>query len=182
MDRLKLKEQLQAYRSIFAEELMYRDRMIELIETYDNCFERSCLQGHFTGSAWILNQNYNKTLMVHHKKIGTWLQPGGHADGEEDLFTVGENEAKEETGLQEFISIKKDIFDLDIHLIPKYKEVAAHFHFDIRILMIAHDEEQTARSQESNDVKWIPLKTINRYIAKGSSINRMVRKSTQLEH
>ena len=71
----------------------------------------------------LLTCNFDKILkteilMTHHKKIGKWLQLGGHSDGEEDLLKVSQREAKEESGINNFIILGKEIFDMDIHEIP----------------------------------------------------------------
>lgn len=54
--------------------------------------------GHATGSAFVVNQSLDRVLLMHHRKLNRWLQPGGHADGQEDLFQVAWRETLEETG------------------------------------------------------------------------------------
>ena len=44
-------------------------------------FERSHPPGHFTGSAWLVSADGERVLLTHHRKLGRWLQLGGHADG-----------------------------------------------------------------------------------------------------
>ena len=48
-------------------------------------FERARLDGHFTGSAWVVSTDGQRVLLMHHRKLGRWLQLGGHADGDADL-------------------------------------------------------------------------------------------------
>ena len=59
---------------------------IRFVESHPDCFLRTCLEGHLTGSAWIVNRERTMTLLTHHRKLGKWLQLGGHADGEYDLL------------------------------------------------------------------------------------------------
>ena len=40
-----------------------------------------------------------RVLLTHHRKLGSWLQLGGHADGERDFARVALTEAEEESGL-----------------------------------------------------------------------------------
>lgn len=180
MDRYEFREILKTYHSRYEEENRYRDSMLSLLEYFPNCFDRDCLSGHFTGSAWILDQKLSQVLLVHHKKLNRWLQPGGHADGDENLFRVARKEANEETGIQTFLDIQKSIFDLDIHLIPKRKDVSAHYHFDVRILMIADDNEKIMANKESNEVKWVDIDEIAPLSEYNTSIRRMISKTKAL--
>ena len=61
------------------------DHVTQFVRANPDCFERSCRDGHVTGSAWILSHDRTQFLLTHHKKLGRWLQLGGHAAGEHDL-------------------------------------------------------------------------------------------------
>ena len=135
--------------------------MLSFIENHTNHFSRTNHHGHFTGSAWIINPDKTKILMTHHKKIGKWLQLGGHADGESDLLKVSQREAVEESGINNFVTISNEIFDMDIHEIPPIGSDPKHLHYDIRFLLQADpDKESLIISNESHDVAWIPLDKI----------------------
>ena len=154
--------------------------MLSFIEDEKNHFSRSNHHGHFTGSAWILNPDKSKILMTHHKKIGKWLQLGGHADGESDLLKVSQREAIEESGINNFVTISNEIFDMDIHEIPPIGSDPKHLHYDIRFLLEADpDKESLTISNESHDVAWIPLDQIAHYNSE-KSIMRMVDKTKTL--
>ena len=151
--------------------------MLSFIENDTNHFSRTNHHGHFTGSAWIINPDKSKILMTHHKKIGKWLQLGGHADGESDLLKVSQREAIEESGINNFVTISNEIFDMDIHEIPPIGSDPKHLHYDIRFLLEADpDEESLTISNESHDVAWIPLDQIAHYNSE-KSIMRMVDKT-----
>lgn len=142
-----------------------------------NCFSNTNLDGHFTASAWIVNQHKNKILMTHHKKLNMWLQLGGHTDGENDLLSAALREAKEESGIENFKIISNQIFDLDIHNIPKIGSHPPHTHYDVRFLFEANSKkEKVVVSEESNAVAWID---ISKACEKNSelSIKRMVDKT-----
>ena len=151
--------------------------MLSFIENHTNHFSRTNHHGHFTGSAWIINPDKSKILMTHHKKIGKWLQLGGHADGESDLLKVSQREAVEESGINNFVTISNEIFDMDIHEIPPIGSDPKHLHYDIRFLLQADpDKESLIISNESHDVAWIPLDQIAHYNSE-QSIMRMVDKT-----
>ena len=67
---------------------------INFVEQHPDCFERSLLIGHITGSAWIVSPDQQQVLLIHHRKLDRWLQPGGHADGDPDVASVALREAQ----------------------------------------------------------------------------------------
>ena len=74
------------------------------------------------------------TVLLHHKKLNRWLQPGRHADGYGNLFEIALHEASEETGLNLciFIPVTNLILDIDVQRIPERGAELAHTHYDIR--------------------------------------------------
>jgi len=131
-------------------------RMLKFLTDEQDCFSRANLSGHFTASAWIIDNTHKWVLMTHHRKLNKWLQLGGHADENENLLQVAHNEAVEESGLVDFTCLSKKIFDLDIHQIPQYKDIPPHFHYDVRYIFKSRmDTDNIVVSKESNDVAWI---------------------------
>ena len=154
MHRNKLRNLLEKYKSEYPEEIDYKFRMLDFLNTHEDCFERSLAEGHFTGSCWLVNSDGAKFLLTLHKKIGLWLQLGGHADGDNDLAKVALREAHEESGLKEIELVSEDIFDIDIHLFSSLKkEVPDHYHYDVRFLLRAK-EDSIQISDESDDLRW----------------------------
>jgi 8-oxo-dGTP pyrophosphatase MutT (NUDIX family) len=136
------------------------------------------LSGHVTGSAWIINGQRTRTVLVHHAKLGRWVQPGGHCDGDSDLVQVALREAREETGL-DVTPLKNDIFDIDVHAIPEYWNTPEHLHFDVRFLLQADDAVQPVVSSESRAVRWVSLEEAEQ-LNSSSSVTRMVTKTRRL--
>src|SRR5215204_3717077 len=93
-----------AARLLDANEAALTAATIRFVESSPDCFLRSQLDGHLTGSAWILDPSRTKTLLTHHKKLEKWVQLGGHADGNPDLWDVARREASEESCLTTWIS------------------------------------------------------------------------------
>jgi 8-oxo-dGTP pyrophosphatase MutT (NUDIX family) len=102
-------------------------------------------------------------LLLHHRKLGRWIQLGGHADGDFDLCAVALREAREESGLLDIVPLSLEIFDIDIHEIPVWKDVPAHLHFDVRFLFKADDRKAPIANEESHAVGWIPLTDLRSY-------------------
>jgi 8-oxo-dGTP pyrophosphatase MutT (NUDIX family) len=157
---------------------MWRDT-IQFIEQQPDCFERTLSIGHVTGSAWIVDPKAQKVLLMHHRKLDRWFQPGGHADGESDILKVALKEATEETGLTAVKIPRQAIFDVDVHLIPANPREIAHYHYDIRFLLEADATLPLIQNAESKQLAWIPYDQVAEYNA-SESIVRMLRKTETL--
>jgi 8-oxo-dGTP pyrophosphatase MutT (NUDIX family) len=153
-----------------------KDRIRQFVLLNPRCFERSLVEGHITASAWIVDRTRTHALLHHHRKLGRWLQPGGHADGEADVLCVALKEAREETGMVELRPISHEIFDLDVHEIPARGADPAHYHHDVRFLIEGDRNATPVASDESREVTWIPLATIGNWTSE-ESVLRMVRKT-----
>jgi 8-oxo-dGTP pyrophosphatase MutT (NUDIX family) len=175
-----LLDQLQLYLQRHPGERERVLQMLDFVEAQPKCFLRSCTPGHVTGSAWIVSADHEDFLLVHHKKLGRWLQVGGHADGEPEVFRAALREAREESGLWhlEFYRAAEGIrpLDVDVHDIPAVGGEPAHLHYDMRFLLVARAGERTRPSGESHDVRWFPMRELER-VVKEESLLRMGRKA-----
>ena len=91
-----------------------------------------------------------------------WLQFGGHADGDENVWRVAEREVMEESGVDNLSFVSREIFDVDVHAIPTNRMCPAHFHYDIRFCFKASDTTLRV-SEESNSVAWILRDEVSLY-------------------
>jgi 8-oxo-dGTP pyrophosphatase MutT (NUDIX family) len=176
MNRNSLLSLLNAYTTVDTEEAAMQLEMKNFVSQYENCFERTLAIGHVTASGWVLSEDRERVLLMHHKKLGRWFQPGGHCDGDPDVLAVARKEIAEETGLQDFKLAAEGIFDVDIHLIPENSREAAHYHYDVRFVFIADEWQPLIINSESRDLKWIALTDIAAY-NESESIIRMARKT-----
>ena len=181
MNRIELISALGNLDGAYPAELADRDRFLTLLE-HPRAYHRDHLPGHITGSAWIVNQDFSKVLLVLHAKLGRWLQPGGHADGDEMVDSVALREAREETGVIELSFVTPTVFDIDIHPIPQRKDFPSHDHYDIRFLLQASDQQKLEISDESNDLRWFSLDEVPRLVGHSTSIIRMVEKTRDRFH
>ena len=166
---------LHGYRSQWPEEAACVDLFIALAADPGNPYVRERTQGHFTASSWLVSRDGTRTLLTHHRKLGLWLQPGGHADGDRDLRRVALREAQEETGLAGLV-VEPAIFDLDRHWIPEHRGVPAHWHYDVRYVVRAGADERFVVSAESHALAWRGVVEVEADPAMDASLRRMARK------
>ena len=138
-------------------------------------FERSHPPGHFTGSAWLVSADGARVLLMHHRKLDRWLQPGGHADGDAELARVALREAQEETGVAG-LRVEGGIFDIDRHRIPARADEPEHWHYDVRYVVRAGTDERFTVNQESRALAWRPVTGVAADGSLDASLRRMARK------
>ena len=177
--RTVLLEQLRAYQPEDEGENRMRSEMMAFVKRESACFERSTSVGHMTGSAWVVDWKAGRVVLLHHARLGKWLQPGGHADGDGDLERVARREVMEETGLDDLILLGSGIFDVDIHEIPARASEPAHLHYDVRLAFGADANNVLRSSSESVALEWMPLAKVSDF-SQEESILRMLRKTSTL--
>lgn len=155
-----------------------RARFLDLLATTPRCFWRDCYPAHFTASAWLVSADGERTLLMHHRKLDRWLQPGGHADGDADLAGVALREAQEETGLVDLI-VDASIYDLDAHRIPARGSEPEHWHFDVRFVVRAQGSERFNANAESCAMAWRAVDAVADDADIDPSIRRMAERWRQ---
>jgi len=150
-------------------------RMSAFVQQHADCFDRRLSCGHITGSAWLLDRKAERVLLTFHRKLGMWLQLGGHADGNPNVLEVALREAREESGIACIAAVTGGIFDVDVHSIPARGTEPRHEHYDVRFLLQTVDSDRFIVSDESVALKWVSpdeLVTLN----VDESVRRMCRK------
>ena len=171
----RLATALRIHAQRFPEQSGLADDYLELLEEGVHAFVRERLAGHFTGSAWLVSRDGKNALLTHHRKLDRWLQLGGHADGDVDLCAVALKEAEEESGLTGLF-VDAGIFDLDRHWIPERGDVPGHWHYDVRYVVHAGDNEAFVVSDESNALAWRDIAAIAADASADESLQRMARR------
>ncbi len=145
---------LAAYRAPDPAQATLKRRLLTFVEQHpQDAHQRSCRPGHLTASALVVDPPRRQVLLTHHRKLGRWLQLGGHCDGDANLAGVALREATEEGGI-EGLRIFAEPIDLDIHSIPRRPGEPEHLHFDCRFLVLAPANAEPVVSTESWAVKW----------------------------
>lgn len=163
---------LQEYRRRWPQEAEAVGQFLMLLGDVDNPYLRNRVAGHLTGSAWLVDHSGTRVLLTHHRKLGRWLQLGGHADGDRDLAQVALREAQEESGLQG-LRVERELFDIDRHWIPQRGDVPGHWHYDARYVVHAGDDERYVVSDESHDLAWRGIAGIAADPTADASLRRM---------
>ena len=144
-------------------------RALELVETGDSINRDRFDPGHFTASGFVVSPDGSALLLIHHRRLDRWLQPGGHIDPEDvSPIAAAAREVLEETGIATE-PILEDLVDLDIHPIPPRAPEPAHEHFDLRFAFRALDADVIA-DDEVNDAVWVPWAQIESYAVDDSVI------------
>ncbi len=141
-----------------ARESRHLAQILAFVAAHPQPFDRRIRPGHLTGSALVVSAARDQVLLLHHRKLGLWLQPGGHGDpGETTGEAVALREAFEETGIAGIAlhATAPRPLDVDVHAIPAHGDEPAHEHLDLRYLVIAPDTA-TARHNpdESHAIRW----------------------------
>ena len=99
MTRQQLIDAIEKYRPYNEQEEMDKPLILNWIKNEKDAFLRENKIAHITASAWVVNKDRSKVLMVYHNIYHSWSWLGGHADGETDLLSVAIREVKEEAGI-----------------------------------------------------------------------------------
>ncbi|MDE1894046.1 MAG: NUDIX hydrolase [Pseudomonadota bacterium] len=172
---ISISEALARYRDRWPVEAATVDLFASFLREGPSAFERSHAAGHFTGSAWLVSADGARVLLLHHRKLDRWLQPGGHADGDLDLARVALREAREETGLAG-LGVEGEIFDLDRHLIPARASEPGHWHYDVRYVVRAAADERFLVNPESHALAWRAVAAVAADASLDGSLRRMAEK------
>jgi 8-oxo-dGTP pyrophosphatase MutT (NUDIX family) len=158
-------------------------RFRAFVDAHPDCLHRHCQPGHITASAWIVSADGQRCLLTHHRKLGRWLQLGGHVDGEERIELAALREAREESGIVQFELVRwREALvplDLDVHPIPARGNEPGHWHWDVRFLLRAAADEPLVQSSESNDLRWFGMGELAA-VTDEDSVRRLAEKAALL--
>ena len=162
MNRAGLTDAIREYRPWNEQEAADREAILGFLAANEDAFVRTCPNAHMTASAWVVNRDRSKVLMVYHKIYDSWSWTGGHADGEEDLLSVAVREVKEETGVKTVTPVSDDIYSLEVLTVDGHEKrgryVSSHLHMNVTYLLEADEAEELRVCEDENrGVSWFTL-------------------------
>lgn len=110
-------------------------------------FDEAADDHHVTASAFVVSAL--GVILHRHRRLGIWVQPGGHVDTGEEPEAAALRESIEETGLAARLLEPVNLFHVDVHPGPR-----GHTHYDLRYILVAPPVEPTPPEGESPDVFW----------------------------
>ena len=157
-----LKENIEKFIPYNEQEQVDKKIMLDYIRDFNDTLTRQNEYGHFTSSAFVLNKERTKMLMIYHKIYNSWAWVGGHSDGDSDLLYVAMKEAKEETGIKNVAPISNNIYSLEIINVNGHekrgKYVGSHVHLNVTYLLETDENEEIhIKEDENSGVKWVPI-------------------------
>ncbi|MFU8839994.1 MAG: NUDIX hydrolase [Nitriliruptoraceae bacterium] len=145
-----VRAQLDRHRPCDAVEARSLARTQRLLGWLDRPLDEDADPTHVTGSAIVLDGG-GRVLLHRHKRLGRWLQPGGHLDPGELPWQAAVRETREETGVE--AAHPPDgvrLLHVDVHEGPR-----GHLHLDLRYLLHGSSAARLAPAAgESPHVAW----------------------------
>lgn len=159
---MDIHKQIENYQPYNEQEERDQAKILHLLAEHPDLFNRKNATAHMTASAWVVNHDRSKVLMVYHNIYDSWSWMGGHADGDVDLHAVAQKEVLEESSLNQVNSLSKDIFSLEILTVDGHEKkgryVSSHLHLNITYLFEADEQASlTCKPDENCDVAWFCL-------------------------
>ncbi|HEY1824640.1 MAG TPA: NUDIX domain-containing protein [Acidimicrobiales bacterium] len=119
------------------------DRLAQSVDPFDE----HASPRHLTASAFVVS---SRGVILHrHKRLGIWVQPGGHVDAGELPESAAWRETNEETGLRARLATPATVFHVDVHPGPH-----GHTHYDLRYVLVSEPEDPAPPEGESPEVYW----------------------------
>ncbi len=123
--------------------------------------------GHFTASGFVAAPDGDAVLLIHHRKLERWLQPGGHIEaGDVTVEDAVRREILEETGIGGLERLGTSLVRIDAHTIPARGSEPEHIHIDLAMGFVAADDS-IGPLEEVTDARWVPFEDLASYEVDG---------------
>lgn len=155
-------KQIESYVPFNEQEKKDKEVILKYLNDFDDIFDRTNEYAHVTSSAWAVNKERTKVLMIYHKIYDSWAWTGGHADGEKNPLETAIRELKEETGVKDVKVVNDNIFGLEMVCVnghvKREKYVSSHEHINFTYLLEVDENETLVKKEDENlGVKWIDI-------------------------
>lgn len=164
-------------------------KMIDFVRRTPKAFERDHeALGHITAGCLVVSNDFRHVLLNLHGQTKTYINFGGHADGDEDVLATALRELAEEAGIAD-ATCNGHIFDVDVHYIAPHirqgEMVPPHLHYDVQYLAVVPKDVTFAISHESDDIRWFTLEEAlemhSANLSKDLQMNRLLNKVKALQ-
>lgn len=146
----EVRRQVSSFAAATGREVAAQERFLAELARLERPFDRDADPVHVTGSAIVTGPA--GTVLHWHKRLGGWMQPGGHIDPGEAPWEAALRETIEETGLPARHPASGPLLlHLDAH------PAGEHVHLDLRYLLVSADVAPSPQPGESQLVRWYPL-------------------------
>ena len=123
------------------------ERTLERLGRPPDPFDEAADPHHVTASAFVVS---TRGVVLHlHRRLGIWVQPGGHVDPGESPEVACVREVAEETGLSVAHLDPPLLFHVDVHPGPR-----GHTHYDLRYVLVSPPVDPRPPVGESPLVYW----------------------------
>ena len=175
------KKEIEEYVPVNEQEIKDKENILMCINNFEDVFTRKNVVCHLTSSAFVLNKNKDKALMVYHNIYKSWAWTGGHMDGDKDFLKVAFKELEEETGLKNAKLLYNGIASLDVLPVNGHIKrgdfVSPHLHLSVAYLFEGEENGNIRiKEDENSGVSWIPLKELREYTKKEPFMQRVYEK------
>ncbi|MGB4846663.1 MAG: NUDIX domain-containing protein [Saprospiraceae bacterium] len=158
----------------------------------EHLYIRKNFVGHITASALIIDYTTSNILLINHKSLKRWLQPGGHVESSDiSILASSLRECEEETGINsnQLMLISNGIseaipIDIDSHFIPKndHKDEIEHYHHDFRYLFLYKGGTNVEIDlNEVNGYQWVAFEELSRDVTFSNLVEK-IRRFLSFEH
>ena len=142
-----LRRQITAQQPVDARHAASIEQFLAALDRLSAPLDEAADPTHVTASAIVVGPH--GTLLHKHKRMGLWMQPGGHIEPGEAPQDAAVREVREETGLETaHPAAGPRLIHVDVH------PAGPHVHLDLRYLLDGGDQQPSPPPGESPDVRW----------------------------
>jgi len=143
-----LRALVEGHEAASSREAAARERFLSELDRLSSPCDEHADATHVTASGIVVGPR--GTVLHLHKRLGIWMQPGGHIDAGETPPVAAQREATEELGLAvEHPALGPRLIHLDVH-----EAALGHTHMDLRYLLLGDDADPHPPPDESPDARW----------------------------
>lgn len=140
-----------------AEQERLRQVYLDHVERHPDAMSRACHPDHVTASALIVSADGERVLLTLHRRIGRWLQTGGHCEPDDTtLVGAAQREGLEESGIPDLVVDPVPVL-LSLHEVPSCGPIRPSHHLDVQYVAVAPVGALEVISDESADLAWFGL-------------------------